>query len=67
MFNSVAAFLRSQYSIGFSPTTPPDGKFHKLKVEVVDDKGNPLQLENRKGKKKVTSMRVATRRGRSAA
>jgi VWFA-related protein len=52
IFNSVAAFLRSQYTLAFSPSTPQDGRFHKLKVEVVDDQGNPLQVENRKGKKK---------------
>ena len=52
IFNAVAAFLRSQYTLGFSPSTPADGKFHKLKVEVVDDQGNPLLLEDRKGKKK---------------
>jgi len=52
IFNAVAAFLRSQYSLGFSPSTPADGKFHRLKVEVVDDQGNPLLLEDRKGKKK---------------
>ena len=54
IFNAVAAFLRSQYSLGFSPSTPADGKFHRLKVEVVDDQGNPLMLEDRKGKKKKT-------------
>jgi len=52
IFNSVAAFLRSQYTLGFSPSTPQDGHFHKLKVEVVDDQGNPLMIENKKGKKK---------------
>lgn len=52
IFNSVAAFLRSQYTIGFTPSAAPDGRYHKLKVEIVDDQGNPLQVENRKGKKK---------------
>lgn len=52
IFNSVAAFLRSQYTMGFSPSTAPDGRYHKLKVEVVDADGNPLQVENHKGKKK---------------
>lgn len=52
VLNSVAAFLRSQYTIGFSPSSPADGKFHRLKVEIVDAQGNPLQLEDRKGKKK---------------
>lgn len=51
IFNSVAAFLRSQYTLGFSPSTPQDGRYHKLKVEIVDDQGSPLTVENRKGKK----------------
>ncbi len=56
IFNSVGAFLRSQYSLGFSPSTPNDGKFHKIKVEVVDDQGNPMLVPTGKhGKmKKVT-------------
>jgi len=56
IFNSVGAFLRSQYSLGFSPGTPNDGKFHKIKVEVVDDQGNPMLVATgKKGKmKKVT-------------
>ena len=49
---SVAAFLRNQYSIGFAPSGPPDGRYHKLTVQVVDDQGNPLELVNKKGKKK---------------
>ena len=52
IFNSVAAFLRSQYTLGFSPTTPQDGKYHKLKVEVLDDKGNELELPDKKGRMK---------------
>ncbi|MGA8144920.1 MAG: VWA domain-containing protein [Candidatus Acidiferrales bacterium] len=54
IFGQVAAFLRSQYSLGFAPTTPADGKFHKLKVEAVDDGGNLLQLPDKKGKMKKT-------------
>jgi VWFA-related protein len=52
IFNSVAAFLRSQYTLAFSPSTPQDGRYHKLVVEVVDDQGNPLELANKKGKMK---------------
>jgi hypothetical protein len=54
VFGQVASFLRSQYSMGFSPTAPPDGKFHKLKVEAVDESGNLLQLPDKKGKMKKT-------------
>jgi VWFA-related protein len=53
IFNSVGAFLRSQYSIGFAPSSPNDGKFHRLKLEVVDDSGNPMLVPTgKKGKMK---------------
>ena len=52
IFNSIAAFLRAQYTLGFAPSTPADGKFHKLKVEVVDPQGNPLTVADKKGKQK---------------
>lgn len=51
IFNSVAAFLRNQYTIGFSPTTPQDGRFHKVAVSIVDADGNPMMLNDKKGKK----------------
>ena len=51
IFTSVTAFLRNQYTIGFVPSnTTHDGKYHKLKVEVLDDKGNPLTVTDKKGK-----------------
>ena len=52
IFNSVAQMLRSQYTMAFSPSTPQDGRYHKLIVQVVDDDGNPLELADKKGKKK---------------
>ncbi len=52
IFNSVAQFLRSQYTLVFSPSTPQDGRYHKLVVEAVDEQGNPMQLANKKGKMK---------------
>ncbi|HVA72768.1 MAG TPA: VWA domain-containing protein [Candidatus Limnocylindrales bacterium] len=53
IFNDVVAFLRNQYSLGYVPSAMSrDGKYHKIKVEVVDDKGNPLMIANRKGKMK---------------
>ena len=54
IFNAVAGYLRSQYTLGFTPTTSQDGKFHKLKVDAVDDQGNPLTVNDKKGKKKKT-------------
>ena len=52
IFRSVAAFLRHQYSISFTPTTGgKDGKFHKVKVELVAPDGGPLTITDQKGKK----------------
>ena len=52
IFNTVASYLRSQYTLVFAPSTPQDGKYHKLAVQIVDDEGNPMELANKKGKKK---------------
>jgi VWFA-related protein len=52
VFNTVAAYLRNQYTLIFSPTSAQDGKYHKLLVQAVDDQGNPLEVVNKKGKMK---------------
>jgi VWFA-related protein len=53
IFANIVQFLRNQYSIGYTPPdSAHDGKFHKIKVEVVDDKGEPFMIPNRKGKPK---------------
>jgi VWFA-related protein len=52
IFHSVAAFLRNQYSLSYTPTNRVrDGKFRKLKVELVGPDGGPLPLLDQKGKK----------------
>jgi VWFA-related protein len=52
VFRNVAAFLRHQYSLSYSPTAgAKDGKFHKLKVELVAPDGGPLSVVDQKGKK----------------
>ncbi len=51
-YQQIAEQLRRQYSLGFVPTNAThDGRYHKLKVDVVDDQGNPLTIFNEKGKK----------------
>ncbi|MFZ0962850.1 MAG: VWA domain-containing protein [Terriglobia bacterium] len=51
-YQQIAQQLRTQYSLGFVPTNATkDGQFHKLKVAVVDEQGNPLTIFNEKGKK----------------
>ncbi len=61
-FQQIANQLRTQYSLGFIPTNPThDGRFHKLKVELVDSQGNLLQITNQKGKR--IKYRVVARDG----
>ncbi len=62
IYQQIAGQLRTQYSLGFVPTNNArDGKFHKLKIEVVDDQGNPLRIVNEKGK--VVKYHLVTRDG----
>lgn len=50
-YQQIAQQLRKQYGLGFIPTNPArDGKFHKLKIDLVDEQGNPLRIVNQKGK-----------------
>jgi VWFA-related protein len=52
IMQSVASFLRHQYSLSYSPTNgAKDGKFHKVKVELVAPDGSPLTVVDQKGKK----------------
>lgn len=52
VFQDVTAFLRHQYSISYTPTNgAKDGKFHKVKIELVQPDGSPLQVVDQKGKK----------------
>ena len=55
ILKSVATFLRSQYNIGFSPAgLVHDGKYHKLKVEIIRPDGAPLIVTNPQGKSRKT-------------
>jgi len=52
VFRNVAAFLRHQYSLSYSPSNgAKDGKFHKLRVVLVAPDGGPLTVMDQKGKK----------------
>jgi Ca-activated chloride channel homolog len=62
VYQEIANQLRMQYSLGFIPTNASkDGQFHKLKVAVVDEQGNPLEILNQKGKK--VKYRIVARDG----
>jgi VWFA-related protein len=57
IFHSVAAFLRNQYSLSYTPANRTrDGKFRKVKVEIVNPDGTPLTLLDKKGKKLKTQV-----------
>ncbi len=52
VMKTIAMDLRNEYSLGYNP--PPssfDGKYHKIKVELVNADGSPYVLMNDKGKK----------------
>jgi VWFA-related protein len=52
IFRQVAAFLRNQYSLSYTPTNRArDGKFRKVKIELVAPDGSPLIVKDQKGKK----------------
>jgi VWFA-related protein len=52
IFNDLTAFLRNQYSISYSPSNRNrDGKFRKIKIELVAPDGSPLVITDQKGKK----------------
>ena len=51
LFRSVAGTLRNQYALSFSPSKEQrDGRYHKLKVEVIGTDGLPLKVKDEKGK-----------------
>jgi VWFA-related protein len=52
IFQQVASMLRHQYSISYTPGNgAKDGRFHKVKVELVAPDGGPLSVVDQKGKK----------------
>jgi VWFA-related protein len=51
IFQSIQQALRNQYSIGYAPTNlARDGKFRKIKVQLVNPQGDPLKVSDEKGK-----------------
>ena len=65
MMQDVAASLRNQYSLSYTPSNVAlDGKYHKIKVELVAPDGGPLTVTNQKGKK--VKFQVYARQGYTA-
>ena len=51
MFRSVAGTLRNQYALRFSPPREfRDGKYHRLKIEIVGQDGRPLKVRDKDGR-----------------
>ncbi len=52
IYQNISQVLRSQYVLTYTPTnTARDGKFRKIKVELVNPENNqPLRINNEKGK-----------------
>ncbi|MGD1092560.1 MAG: VWA domain-containing protein [Bryobacteraceae bacterium] len=51
IFQSIAQSMRNQYVLTYTPSnTARDGKFRKIKVELVDDSNQPLRVADEKGK-----------------
>ncbi|HYA98424.1 MAG TPA: VWA domain-containing protein [Methylomirabilota bacterium] len=51
IYRDVVAYLRNQYSLAYTPTNRArDGKFRKIKIELVAADGSPLQVKDQKGK-----------------
>lgn len=62
IFSSIAAILRNEYTLGFTPPLEArDGKYHKLQIQVVGADGKPLIVTNKQGKKRKVV--VTARRG----
>lgn len=52
IFKSVGTILRSRYSIDFAPQElARDGKYHKVKVQIVQPDGSPLMVTTPEGKR----------------
>jgi VWFA-related protein len=52
IMREVTEFLRHQYTITYTPTNhAADGKYRKIKVELVAPDGSPLTVTDQKGKK----------------
>jgi VWFA-related protein len=51
IYQSIGQSLRNQYTLGYSPTNMArNGKFRKIKVELVNPAGEPLRVTDEKGK-----------------
>ena len=65
IFGDIQASLRTEYVLSYSPTNPAhDGKFRKIKIDLLADDGKPLKITDPKGKE--MKYEVRTRDGYNA-
>ena len=65
VFRTVSTFLRNEYTLSFSPPKASrDGKYHRLRVEVVGQDGKPLKVTDAKGR--LRKIKVYARAGYTA-
>jgi VWFA-related protein len=51
IFNEINQNIRAKYELVYHPTNPKqDGGYRKLRVELVDDEGQPLRMQDEKHK-----------------
>jgi VWFA-related protein len=51
IFSDINRAIRSKYELIYHPTNPKqDGTYRKLRVELVDDEGKPLRMQDEKHK-----------------
>jgi VWFA-related protein len=51
IFSNINSAIRSKYELIYHPSdTKQDGTYRKLRVELVDDEGNPLRMQDEKHK-----------------
>ena len=62
IFGQIAASLRSQYTLAYTPSDhPSDGKYHRIKVDLIAPNGQPLIIMNQHNKK--VKYRIYAREG----
>jgi hypothetical protein len=50
-FNAINQAIRSKYELVYHPTNAKqDGSFRRIKVQLVDEEGHPLQMQDEKHK-----------------
>lgn len=65
IYGDISGALRNEYVLSYSPTNAVhDGKFRKIKIELVDRDGKPLKIRDQKGKE--VKYQVRAREGYTA-